>query len=236
MASPSDNRSEDFSRFAKLFVALSEYYHRDVSALMLDLYWHPLKHYPIGEIQRAIGQHLRDTEAGVYFPKVADFIRILDGGSKDNAALAWTKLEEAIKHVGTYADIVFDDPIIHAVIRDMGGWVSFGEVILDKWPFVGNDFRARYAAYRSRGLPGQYPASLRGRANGDNWSSGYALSPPTLFGDESSCVQVICGGERAQEVFELLGLDNPALAYDGGMIKHIRQDVVNSGGGSCGPV
>lgn len=230
MTTSQDNRSDDFSRFAKLFVALSEYYNRDVSSLMLDLYWHPLKRYSIPDIQRAIGQHLQDTESGVYFPKVADFIRILDGGNKENAALAWTKVEDAIKHVGTYADVVFDDPIIHAVVRDMGGWVCFGDVHLDKWPFVGNDFRSRYAAYRSRGLSGQYPACLRGRANGDNWSSGFALSPPVMFGDEFVCLQVIRGGERSQAVLDLLGMNNAMIENKGANIKHLGQDALYRGG------
>lgn len=195
-----------FAQFTKMLMALGEYYHRGVSPMVVDFYWQALRGYPLGEIKRVIGVHLANTESGVYFPKVADFIRLLDGGNKDNAALAWTKLEEALKHVGTYKDIVFDDPYLHAVIRDMGGWIHFGEITLDKWPFVGNDFRARYAAFRSRGVNGLYPASLRGRSNGENWSSNYPLDPPVLWGDRSICLKVIENGEKAEQVLGLLNL------------------------------
>jgi hypothetical protein len=204
---------ETFAKFTKIFLALAEYYHRNISPMVVDFYWQSLHEYPLSEIQRVIGLHLSHTESGVYFPKVADFIRLLDGGHKDNAALAWTKLEEALKHVGTYRDIVFDDPYLHAVIRDMGGWIAFGEITLDKWPFVGNDFRSRYTAYRSRGITGLYPASLRGRSNGENWSAGFPLDPPVLWGDRAPCLRVIAQGEKAEKVMALLNTqDEPSVA------------------------
>ncbi|MDX5935535.1 DUF6475 domain-containing protein [Acidithiobacillus thiooxidans] len=197
-------QEESFAQFTQILIALGEYYHRDMSSMVMNLYWQALRGYPLSEIKRVIGVHVAHTESGVYFPKVADFIRLLDGGHKDNAALAWTKLEEALKHVGTYQDIVFDDPYLHAVIRDMGGWIHFGEITLDKWPFVGNDFRARYTAYRSRGLTGLYPASLRGRSNGENWSASFPLDPPVLWGDRALCLRVIAHGEKAEQVLALL--------------------------------
>lgn len=208
----SDAELERMNRFSTIFMALSEYYGRETSSMQIELYWQPLQKYAIADIQKAIGLHICNTETGQYFPKVADFVRLLEGGgSKDRAALAWTKVEAAINRVGTYRDIVFDDPIIHAVIRDMGGWIVFGNITLDKWPFIGNDFRARYAAYRAGGTVPQYPASLRGVSNGQNWSDSYALEPPTLFGEQTLCMQVIHGGEHSQRVLELMGMHEKIL-------------------------
>lgn len=206
-----DNQSvagdgKEFLRFTRTMIVVAEYYNRQISDAVILLYWHGLNKYSIEQIETTAQRHMAHPDTGMYFPKIADFVRLLEGGSKDNAAIAWSKVESTVKHIGTYRDVVFDDPIIHAVIRDMGGWIQLGDKTLDEWPFIGNDFKARYAAYRSQGLSVRYPASLRGRVNGEKWGSGFALDAPELHGDQSACLLVARGGDGSAAILESLGI------------------------------
>lgn len=40
--------------------------------------------------------------------------------------LARTHIQKALSEVGTYNDVVFDDPVIHLCINAIGGWISLG--------------------------------------------------------------------------------------------------------------
>ena len=40
--------------------------------------------------------------------------------------LARTNIQKALSEVGTYNDVVFDDPVIHLCINAIGGWISLG--------------------------------------------------------------------------------------------------------------
>ena len=60
---------------------------------------------------------------------------------------AWDKVEEALQRAGSYQRVAFDDPIIHLIISDMGGWIYWcrqtRQEISKKWP----SFKRRYQHY-----------------------------------------------------------------------------------------
>ncbi len=75
---------------------------------------------------------------------------------------AQRKIKKAIGSVGTYNSVAFDDPIIHLIIRDLGGWVKLGQMAIDdlenyfKW-----DFPKSYKAYAGR-KNGEIPTKFLG--------------------------------------------------------------------------
>ncbi|MCL4526626.1 MAG: DUF6475 domain-containing protein [Gammaproteobacteria bacterium] len=178
---------QDLEGFSQIMTGLGEIYRLSISVSMIEIYFRALRRYELAAVDDAIQRHLLNPDNGQFMPKPADIARMLDGGSKDTAALAWSRFDQALRHIGTYRDIRFDDPIIMRVVQDMGGWIAFGEKSEDEWPFVANDFKARYAGYRSRSAPFDYPALLRGRVNGENGSQGFTLEPPVDFGDPDRC-------------------------------------------------
>ncbi len=182
--------SEDEERFTNAIMAVSEYYGRTIKKSVIYLYWLGLRNYHIEDVERAVAQHLRNPDTGQFMPKIADFVRMIEGGTKDTAAQAWSIFEEGLRRVGTYRDIVFPDPIIHKVVQDMGGWIEFGNKKEKDWPFVAQDFQSRYRAFKARSVIPEYPPVLRGVVNGSNRSNGYALEPPAYFGPEALCKQV----------------------------------------------
>lgn len=66
-------------------------------------------------------------------------------------ARAVTQIKKAIGSAGMYTTVTFDDPIIHLIIRDFGGWVNLCSKSLDdfenllKW-----DLPKLYKAYSTR--------------------------------------------------------------------------------------
>lgn len=181
---------QDMDKFAAILTGVGELYGKTISAPVINIFWGALKNYDIDSVEDAVQRHITNPDAGQFMPKLADLIRMIEGGSKDAAAVAWSKVDEALRHIGTYQDIRFDDPIIMRVIHDMGGWVGFGDKLEDEWPFVANDFKARYTAYRSRRAPFDPPKLLIGRAGGYNRSNGFAIDPPVNYGSREGCLLV----------------------------------------------
>lgn len=178
------------AKFAAMLLAAAEMYGKTLSDGVIEIYWQTLQGYELADLQRAFQAHFVNPDTGQFFPKPADIVRMIEGSTQSAAAVAWSKVEEAVKHVGTYRDVVFDDPLIHRVIQDLGGWIQLGTKTLDEWPFIGNDFQNRYRAYRQRRVVPEYPPKLIGQANGHNSSHGFALEPPAYVGNRDRCALI----------------------------------------------
>ncbi len=184
----------DFDAFSKLIQATAEYFGKPLTGGVIGIYWQGLRDLEISELRAALNAHVQNPDVGQFMPKIADIRRMVSGTTQDSALVAWSKVDRAIRYVGTYADVVFDDPIIHRVIRDMGGWTTFGSKREDEWPFVAKEFENRYRGYRMRGEVPPYEPVLIGIAGAHNRKSGFDLEPPRLIGDPNRCERVLRGG------------------------------------------
>lgn len=64
---------------------------------------------------------------------------------------AKNKLEIGLSSIGTYNTVVFDDPIIHLVVRDLGGWIKLGKMDRDDFEkFMTFEFPKLYKGYATR--------------------------------------------------------------------------------------
>lgn len=64
---------------------------------------------------------------------------------------AQNKIKTALGAVGTYKTVAFDDPVIHLIIRDIGGWIKLGQMNIDDFEnFMKWDFPKSYKAYAGR--------------------------------------------------------------------------------------
>lgn len=185
---------EERRRFAALMTALSDYYKSDISKASAGIYWEGLKQYDYPAIEKACWAHTQlPDEAGRWLPRNSDIIKMIEGSTVDQAAIAWTKVDTAVRTRGTWDDVVFDDALIHRVIADMGGWVLVGSKGDDEWPFVGKEFQQRYRGFRMRDQLPDYPPKLTGIANAANRAAGKPLLPPILLGDQEKAKAVIRG-------------------------------------------
>lgn len=189
-------RDHEKRAFGEAIAAAAELYGRQVGTPLVRLYWETLKHYELGDVTRALQQHMTDPDTGQFMPKPADVVRILEGSKETRSALAWTKVVQAIGRVGQYESVTFDDPLIHAVVQDMGGWIELCSMTDRDAPFRGQEFERRYRAYCVQ-PPGEYPPRLIGASEAHNGQHGFKVAPPVLIGDPSKAAAVLESGTGA---------------------------------------
>jgi hypothetical protein len=187
---------DDFQKFHDGIAGVMSFYGKSVSRFALDVWWTALRKFDLAAIVDAFNRHLANPDSGQFAPKPADIIRMLQGSTQDSAMRAWAKVDQAVRGVGTYCDVVFDDALIHRVIQDMGGWIALGTRSEDEWPFVAKEFENRYRGFSARGERPSYPAMLTGLATAHNSRNGYHAETLILVGNEQSARQVLRGGSN----------------------------------------
>lgn len=187
-------RQEDSERFGLCLLACSEMYGREVGEAAAGVWWKVLEQYDIEAVEAAFSIHLADPDSGQFMPKPADIVRRMSGTTQDAALRAWAQVDRALRQVGPWQSVVFDDPVTMAVLRDMGGWTALSEKSDDEWPFVAREFENRYRGYKQRGETPEHPRRLVGFAEAGNMREGRAIAPPVLIGDPARAAHVLAAG------------------------------------------
>jgi len=187
-------QASDFDKFREGISGVYAFYGKEVSRFALDVWWRAMAPFELNAIIEAFNRHLVNPDAGQWLPKPADIVRMLEGRSEDAAMVAWSKVDRAVRCIGTGDDVAFDDPLIHRVLHDMGGWIQLGDKGEAEWPFVAKEFSTRYRGYRMRSERPEYPRVLTGRYNAQNQVNGQRLARPRLIGDQRRCQAVLRGG------------------------------------------
>jgi len=176
--------------FSQVLQDTFEVYDKQISSGKLRIYYETLKRYEIGDIKNAITAHLNNPESGQFVPKPADIVKYIDGGTETRSLEAWTKVHKSISAVGHYQSVVFDDPIIHAVIQEMGGWCKICEVLTKDVPFLAREFQKRYQGFSIKGGVREFPRMLVGFSDAHNIREGFGVQEPVLIGDSESATKV----------------------------------------------
>jgi len=182
----------DYKPFASALDAVMDVYGNrgTLTGKAAALWFTALSRFELADIQRAFGAHLSDPATGMHPPKPADIVKIIDGTLADRSGEAWAKVHNAIVRVGQYQQLVFDDPLIHAAIEAMGGWMRLSEINSDQVTWVAKEFTAHYERL-IRYPPPAYPAVVNGQ---------FDAAHPALIGDPDRCQQVRQGGSRSGAV------------------------------------
>ncbi len=195
--------SADKRPFAKLITGLAQTFQTPISASDLENYWRWLRPYALSAIERAVVDFCRSPEAHQFFPKPGELVAALEGGSTGQALRAWSKVMHAIRRAGAYRTVVFDDPLIHTVVWDMGGWQTLCTMLTRDEPFKAREFEKRYTSYLSR-PPTVHPRQLTGISDTVNAAKGYqSTSAPMLIGDEQKALQVLKTGQEASQLLSV---------------------------------
>ena len=105
--------------FKEYMTALAELFGKELTALLNGLYWKILEPFGDEQCEAAFKELIFSSR---FFPKPADFLDLLRGKKEDQAARAWIKVVDAVRGIGNYESVQFDDPIIHSVFKFWGGW------------------------------------------------------------------------------------------------------------------
>lgn len=190
---------EDKKRFLSCLVATSEYYGKPMSDAVIGLWWEGLKAYDIAAIEHAFASHVKNPDTGQFMPKIADVVKMIGGTTNDRSLVAWAKVDKAVRQVGPYETVVFDDPLINRVLHDMGGWMILAEKTDDDWPFVAKEFEQRYRGYAMRDEIPEYPSKLIGMFEATNNKNGHKYDGPIVIGDFSKALRVLGNGSPDQK-------------------------------------
>jgi hypothetical protein len=196
---------EDYSKFTEAYQAIYGFYGKEITTMMLSIAFAALMEYELVDIGKALQAHIKNPEAGKWPAKPADIIKYIDGGPGDRAEIALTSAYRSAQRCGSYESVCFGDPIIHNVIRDMGGWVAWCAIEEKERPFKHNEFRMRYAGAVSSGRK-DHPKYLPGLNEIGNSRKGFDefVKPPYMIGDEEKAKKVYLTGVISSSGFKRL--------------------------------
>ena len=187
--------ASDAQSFRETMAVVFAEYDAVASPEKLELWWQQLRGYDISAVQDALYRHLRVSK---FAPKIAEVVALIDGSSQDNALRAWSSVEKAVRLVGPFRDVVFDDAVTMRVVHDMGGWIKLCEADDKGLPFVAREFENRYRGFRDQVRDVDHPAILVGIAGAHNRRCGHAVDPPMLVGDRVACERIRLSGNADQ--------------------------------------
>lgn len=193
---------EERARFAALLTALADYYKQKLSPGVIGLYWEGLRQFDYEAIEKAAWAHTQRPDDDSHFmPRIGDLKKMMEGSSNDQGQIAWSKVDRAVRVVGPYADVAFDDPIIHRVLQDMGGWMLIGSKEDKDWPFTAKEFVTRYQGYKMTGEIPEHPTHLVGMETAQNGSAG--IHQPMrirLLGNVERAKQIASGRTEVKRI------------------------------------
>ena len=201
----------DKAKFSTLVTEVLAFYRQDVSRFAMSVWWEACKGFDFEQVAKAFNAHALDPERGQFAPKPADLIKALQGTKTDRARMAWGKTFDAMQMVGAYQSVVFDDPVIHCVIEDLGGWTKVCRSDLNELSYLEHRFCEAYRAYSGR-TDLVYPAKLIGEFEAINRHEGRKVAPPTLIGNPEKARQVLkVGSTQGRTQFTLANEAVPRL-------------------------
>lgn len=181
---------QDKRAFKELVTNVMAFYRQDTSPFALQVWWTACQPFSLEQVTKAMSAHAVDADRGQFAPKPADVVKALQGTKTDRARSAWGKVMDAMQRVGAYQSVCFDDPVIHAVIEDVGGWIGLCRSEFDQLSYTEHRFCESYRAYAGR-ADLTYPAKLIGEFEAVNRHEGRKVAPPILIGDPHRAAEVM---------------------------------------------
>lgn len=220
--------THDLEAFGDMWVQAHEIYGRTPESTVIYMVFQALIAFSLDDIERALARHITNPDTGQYPPKPADIVRLLQGSSQSASGEAWAKVDYAIRCVGNYRSVVFDDPKIHAAIERLGGWQKVALTDHREYPFLRQNFMKLYQGF-TISPPDSFPRKLIGTCEHENsqhseFMRGRAKDQPALVGDKERARLVYQGGgdqgvvqihHEQTERFLTLAVDNDSKLLGG---------------------
>ena len=173
------------SELTKLLFMTSDYYKETLSEGDINLWLRDLSPFSFDDILSAFGKWRQSSDR---MPKISNIVEIIRGSEEDLALAALIKVENAMSLYGSYATVVFDDPIIHAVIPELGGWVRTCRLSENEFTWWKKDFRERYQHHLRYGTLTNLPPKLLGIFDEKNLLFGEKPQKPKVAGNYEKAI------------------------------------------------
>lgn len=149
------------AEFAVVVSAMLETFGQEATKPRLLGYWLGMRDLDLYQVEQAVTKAMRTATR---LPSPAELREFVAGGStQDRAVAAWGDVLQAVPH-GPWRHIDFEDRLINASIRLLGGWPTFMERFRDaeseKWARL--DFVKTYSSLARSGVNGDACRPLAG--------------------------------------------------------------------------
>lgn len=165
----------DRERFAVLMNGMASTFRQEPTEALLTGYWIGLRDLPIEAIESAVGRGLRECR---FMPCVAELREMAgDIRPEDRAIQAWVCFERAVTEHGGYASVDFEDSLINATVRALGGWercCGMPAEEFDRW--LPREFQRVYSSFARSGVDPELRLPLGGICSRQNAGLGVATS------------------------------------------------------------
>ncbi len=164
---------KDLKAFAQIMAVMNEAFgnpDRQVSNLMMDFYFKALQDMSIEDLNEA-AVRLAQTKTIRTFPTPGEIRQALVGDKEAQALIAWNEFIHAVRSLGPYKSVVFEDTTTMAVVQAMGGWIKFGDYTTEEMKWKQKEFMGMYSAFHGRNLSA--PEILPGIHEQTNFALGY---------------------------------------------------------------
>ena len=145
---------KDAGKFAECMIVLNDTLgsnNQPPSAAKIEFYFKALSDLTIDEVESG-ALHVANTKTIKVFPTPAEIREAVKGKPEDQAVIAADKIQNALRGVGGYASVCFDDPIIHLIIQNYGGWDKLSDITQDEWKWLRKEFEKHYKVYAVRAV------------------------------------------------------------------------------------
>lgn len=190
--------TSDLEAFDQMWTQAHEIYGRHPEPRVVYMVFQALIAFSLADIERALSRHITNPDTGQFPPKPADIVRLIQGSSQSASGEAWAKVDYAIRCVGNYRSVVFDDPKIHAAIERLGGWQKVALTSEQEYPFLRVNFLKLYQGFTVQ-PPESYPRKLIGACEHENsqyssFQRGRSADEPAMIGNPERARLVYQGG------------------------------------------
>ena len=121
-------------------------FNTEVNETRTQLYWENLKDLKNEDFEKAVKFIIQNNK---FFPAIAE-IRQVTRNSDQDVLEAWNEFRDEIREHGVYSLPQFKKPILHQVVRFLGGWQTVSYVERKDMPFLRRDFIEIYKVLRQR--------------------------------------------------------------------------------------
>lgn len=160
-------KKSDLEEFAWLVEALAAAFGREADEALVTGYWLGLKDLELADVEAAITRAMRECE---HMPRPVELRRGAGHiGVPERAVIAFGAVARAIRNHGHRASVSFDDPLVNAAVRNLGGWsrvCSLPSEEFEKW--WRKDFERVYSALCQSGASEDACRHLPGADEAEN--------------------------------------------------------------------
>jgi len=137
--------------FGRGMTLLLEAFRVELSQVAMEAYWISVQDMSSSSWSQAIMRALKEAKFMPRASELRDFGAAIS--SDDRAIAAWSEVRNAIAQHGVYQTVDFEDRIVNAAIRGMGGWRHVCMMPCEEFDVWGRkEFERQYTALARRGV------------------------------------------------------------------------------------